>query len=56
MSKTLNNSVDSIIVTKKEKGRLVEAESDNIVIASISNEEIILHNDYEIKVVPTDNN
>jgi len=54
MENPLNESVDSIIITKKENGRLVEIDSNNIVIASISNDEIILHNDYEIKIVPAE--
>lgn len=55
MQEPLNKTIDSIIITKKESGQLVEAESNNVVIASISNEEIILHNDYEIKIVPAEN-
>lgn len=55
MQKTLSETIDSIIITKKESGQLVEAESNNVVIASVSNEEIIIHNDYEIKIVPAEN-
>jgi len=51
----LTNNTDSIIITKKQSGTLNEINSGNEVVASISNDEIILHNDYEIKIVPANN-
>lgn len=48
----LTNDTDSLIITKKQPGQLNEIDSGNEVVASISNDEIILHNDYEIKIVP----
>lgn len=52
MKKILNNNTDSIVVTRKRTGEIVEAESGNELIACISNDEIILHDDYEVKIVP----
>lgn len=52
MDNILTKETDSIIVSKKQPGTLNEIDSGNEVVASISNDEIILHNDYEIKIVP----
>jgi len=62
MNQILYKAVDSIVITKKRSGELVsrkpgdliEAESGNEVIAIISNDEVVLHNDFEIKAVPAE--
>ncbi|WP_162880697.1 hypothetical protein [Paraliobacillus sediminis] len=56
MNQPINKSIDSIIVTRKRSGEIVDAETGNELIASISNEEIIMHDDYEIKIVPAKEN
>lgn len=48
----LSKHVDSLVITKKKPGRLAEVESGNEVIVIISNDEVVLHNDYEMKTVP----
>lgn len=48
----LKKTIDSILITRKQPGQLVDAKSNNEIVVSISNDEIIMHNDYEIKIVP----
>ena|GEM_PF-4926293 len=50
-----DDKYDSIIVTlkKSDNAQIVTADDNQAVIAVISDENIILHNDYEVKLVET---
>ena len=50
-----NEKLDSIVITTKALGSLVTAEDGQEVIAIISDDEIVLKNGYEAKLVPASN-
>lgn len=47
-----NNELDSIVITTKSTGRIVTADDDHEVIAIISEDNIIVKDGYEVKLVP----